>query len=1277
MKNIFDNEEIVTKADKTTLPVELNINTQDKLNSLPEENSYQNENAVFQDVGPAQVPEKNYAAGFKETLVHGAFRTAKDIFSEPDLNPISDSTPPGWNAASDESNFVGVMPRNQGYVAAASSPNDAYFRRLEALRKQEEDEHFETGPLTAKIMGGLIDQMPFSVIPLGMSAKYADLTKNLYEASLAETPGLAIGSLLHEGTLNAHEIGGNIHDTMVDTFIDTISGLAFTGGRIGIGKALDSFKLYEARNVFKINYDGFTPEIKVDAEGKVLGFVATPVSNEAMNAAKFDAAQAFLDSSFEKSGLFAIPYLGVGLNKTIATVNPIFRGLNSPFETIRGFTNRVASHSLRTEGIKSGIEKPEDFETLMGIVQGENKVYYMTMQSLLDKRNGIDSKSKVANFTERTKKIWTDEGYIDSEKFGNEVKDVIFSGNAHENNAVNIAADVTKKYLNDTWEQYRQVFDLPKEWMPPPTADGYFPRVYNISTLMERPEQWNNMWVNWFKESDRQIKSLMEPIDRFAESVKLAETNHKSLLTNPSANDFDIKNSAKELAASKRTLRKMKEDLSDKIKSDKTLFLHGEDHGALTGKEAKLTRKLLKPFNQAKKALNTKKKALAKLNQQKFFIENKITNSTSKIKGLKYQEELKELESEIKSHVDEVKELQNKFDEEDDKLQQAVADKKISPRLYSRIPDSQRVSFKNPRNLMKFRKTFESEHAMNEEAEAYRQTILNQTPEDTLQQVLGHSIGAASETPTLKRTLMIPDAMLQDNKFLSNNMPLIVANYRNALHRKISMKTVFQDVTVDGGIAPLTERLMQEFRDQEAAIINNEKLKDNERAKALKNLNKEFKEAKDFMKLSYERMMGRTRGSESVRSFTRFMKLWTVATRLGSVPLTMITDLTANVYKHGFWPSIRDGLLPMLENITHVLDKPEGRPYIENAAHAHLAISHVQAAHNDRDWGGIAMQHVPASGKLGSYLENAAHISGNIAFTNQTENFIQRITANITQSKIMKYMLDFEKGTLSAKDKERLLIYGLDPEKWSKRFLKGWEERGKDGNGFGGYQSRYWEWNDIEASNKMARTIYKSVNDTIIRKGMMDAPFFFDDPILGSIAFLHGWSTAALTRYLTPLMQKPDAQHLTGLVMMLAAGSLVAPLRKISKGQKPIDDETSMFWDAAQDSGVLSPITSLIEDANILTHGRILRGFSNDRYRQRSELSAALGPIFGMGQDVSKIIGMMLDGRLNESDAKRAARLIPMMQPWYLKGLQNKMIEGLDLPKNAYEVENNSSNAYR
>ena len=48
--------------------------------------------------------------------------------------------------------------------------------------------------------------------------------------------------------------------------------------------------------------------------------------------------------------------------------------------------------------------------------------------------------------------------------------------------------------------------------------------------------------------------------------------------------------------------------------------------------------------------------------------------------------------------------------------------------------------------------------------------------------------------------------------------------------------------------------------------------------------------------------------------------------------------------------------------------------------------------------------------------------------------------------------------------------------------------------------------------------------------------------------------------------------------MMLAAGSLVAPLRKISKGQKPIDDETSMFWDAAQDSGVLSPITSLIED---------------------------------------------------------------------------------------------------
>lgn len=1277
MKNLFDDKEIMTKQDMVEgVPLTINPQLEDKLNSLPLQNTYQNEAEVNKDEGAYQIDTKRAAPTFSETFKH-SMPFISSLSDAPDLNPLNDNTPDGWNAASDENNFIGVPQKYQGHIAKATSPNDAFFKRKAALDLAQQDEDFENGSLLAKFSGGFVDSLPFAIIPMGGAAKYMTVSKSVIEGMMAAAPGLATSSLLYNASVQSSKIGGSIEETVVDTYIDTMAGLAFVGGIHGLGRSVDSLKLFDARKLMKLNYDGIVPEIKVDKDGKVLGYVATPVSGENVSAAKVDEAQKFLDSSFARNGLFSVPYIGEFVGKGIAKVNPIFRGLTSRFPTIRGFTDRISSHSLITEGVEAGREKPEDFETLFGIVQAENKQYYGTMESLLDKRNDINNKSNLVNLAERTAKKWTKDGYIDAETFGKEIKQVIFSGNSSEHAAVNEAAMITRQYLDDTWNLLRETYKLPENWMPPPTSDGYFPRVYDLVNMETNPQEWQNMWVSWWKTADKEITTVMKPIRDFEAQVKIVEANNLSLRQSGKATDEQLKSSAKELAAHKRKLRKMREDLADKIKSDKRMFLHGDDHAALSGKESRDLKKLMKPMRIAKKAMKAQKTVFDKLKQDRFYLENKLKSAGDKNKVAKLQKELKALDANIAAEKANYEALKDKYDIESDKLQEKAHDGLINPRFYDRIPDSQLVKFKKPSNLMKLRPLFESEFHMQQQADALRSTILNQTPEDTLQQILGQHIGSASENHTLKRTQMIPDEELQANNFLSNNLPLVVANYRNALQRKIIMKQIFSDVTIDGGIAPIAERLTVELKAQEKLILNDKSLKEADRKKELKKLHNDFNDAKEFLQKSFNRMMGRNSGNKKMREFTRFMRLWTVATRLGSVPLTMVTDLSANVYKHGFWPTLRDGLLPALENIAHVLKKPEGKAYIENAAHAHLGLSTTLAAYNDRDWAGIAMQQVPMTGKLNNFMEKAAHVSGNISFTNQFENFLQRVTANIVQSKIMKYMLDYEAGKLKPKDLDKLLKYGLNPEDWSKRFIENWKARGSDGNGFGGYQSRYFEWADAEASNKMARTIFKATNDTIIRKGMMDAPFFFDDPLLGTISFLHGWSAAALTRYTLPLMQRPDAEHLLGLMSMLMAGSLVAPMRKISRGESPIDDETNMFWDAAQDSGILSPITSVIENANILSHGRILRGIVNDRYKQRSELSAALGPIFGMGQDITKIIGMFVDGRLNETDVKKMARLVPTMQPWYLRGLQNHMIESLGLPKNKTEALNDSGNAYR
>ena len=57
------------------------------------------------------------------------------------------------------------------------------------------------------------------------------------------------------------------------------------------------------------------------------------------------------------------------------------------------------------------------------------------------------------------------------------------------------------------------------------------------------------------------------------------------------------------------------------------------------------------------------------------------------------------------------------------------------------------------------------------------------------------------------------------------------------------------------------------------------------------------------------------------------------------------------------------------------------------------------------------------------------------------------------------------------------------------------------------------------------------------------------------------------------------------------------------------------------------------------------------------------GPIGGMVNDASRIIGMTLSREWNQTDIKRMATLIPFAWSWQFRALNNKMIEGLGLPK--------------
>lgn len=1270
MKDLFDGKDINVPGVNVA-----NTNTEIPVNIGFDENFH----SFFQNSAPYQAPKILEKPGFIDTAKR-AFYGANEFAQISNYversaelgNPLDDVVPANYKPTDDLSNFDGLDKKYWGFIMQASGPQDAKRRYYNAIQNQQNEQLVSNGSLLGALSGGLAGSVtsPSVLIPIAGEAKYATFEANVLRNMARAYPGMASQAITHSAIEQTTAIGGNLEDFAVNAYRDAIMGTAFMGAAGGLSHSFTAGKLFQAKGALNLAYEGIDIRPIVKADGSVTGYKATSGLNN-VGAAKLDEAQKFLDSTMAQNGLFAVPYIGGWLGKGAAKANPIIRMLNSPFETMRGFIDRVADHGLVTQGIEKGYASPDKFEVLMAQLGGDNKSMFYQLKGLHLQRNGIEGSRGVGNIKKVAKK-WTDQGYVSEEDFGKEIRDVLINDSSSPHGAVNEAASLLREKMDDSYRAFRAAYNLPESWLPPKTAEGYLNRVYDIGQMKLRPDEWENVLVEWMKTADAEINSHLQPIEDLKSDLRVADANHANLLRQSNITDEEVKTSARNVEGIRRRIQVMQNELSNRLREDTSLRMHIDDWQALSANEAKQLNELLKPLQDLERQIDAQQKIVSELKT----VASRKTQAAKKGKTVKTaKSNLEVVDKNAKSLVNEenkLRELQDQHDIYEEQLQERAMNGEIDPILYERIPNSQRVKFKDPANRLKFRELYTDEFHMKNAAKGYYDTILNQTAEDTISQVLGQMLGHTAENPLAKRTLMIPDQVLYDNNFLMNNLAINVMNYRNTLGRKTFLKTVFGDVTLDGGITPIVERLATEFKVKKSELQSQlAKLKaDGAPAKQIQSteklldtLQKQFTDAKKNMNLTYNKMMGRNRGSEAQRTFSNVTRSFAAAIRLGAVPLTMVTDMMAIVYKHGFWPFLRDGLAPMLQNIDGLIKSGNGKAYVENAAHAHLGMNDFLSAYSDRNWAGTAQPYEPMMNPIKNAVEHLAHMSSNLAGTNYIENGLQRMTASVVQSKVMKYMIDYKAGTLTKSNEQKLLIYGLDPKKWADRFIDEWKARGSDGNGFGGYQSRYWEWNDLEAANKMSETILRGTRDTIIRRGMFDAPFFLDDPLWGAILTFKGWTFASLTRYLTPLMQQPDAEKLLGTMMMLGAGALVDPLRRMSRGEDAMANDENMYWAAVTNSGIFSFLTDSLEDINILTGGTLLKNIKNDRYRERTFFGVAGGPLGGIAEDLYRIAGMTASGEYNQTDVNKMARLLPFTQTWYLRGLSNKMVEGLDLPK--------------
>ncbi len=1256
------------------------------------------EHSPFSATARAEAYDWNYTT----QGIHAAYEQYEKV------DPLDDPVPPDWNSKNDPSKFQNIQPQYLKYLFDATGPKDQQYRLQRVMSEQQHDETLANGSWQAKLFGGVVGIVtdPISYIPVVGWAKYAKLAPTFFKGTIRAFPGMAAYGTASSAMEQSDKINGNVVDFLTDSFTRAV----FSSVLFGVGGALslsaDRMELWNLKKITSNYIEGIDYKLATDESGKVNGFKAHDTTGN-LSAAKVSFAQDLANSSFSKSGVFKIPFVGEGIKHFLGMPvfgSPIISLINSPYKTVRGVIDRVADHSFITKGVEEGEAAPKKFASLMNQTFARLTAMSAQMDALHLERNGFKTDFRPLgglvnlglNLKDKGLKLLAQDiektGYVPRETFDDEIENVLINEVPSNHATVNEAASMMRKQMDETYSAYREAYNLSPDWMPPKTAQAYLMRVYNTPFMNSRENEWVDAISQWLKESDRTINNHMQPITELENKIKAHETKHINLIARPNITDREVKISSDELFSMKARKKAMENKLQNDLRSNPDLILHVEDWNALSADEAKQINQLTKKRDIALKEVNERKQIIAGIKDQISKRESaSIKSKTVKTaKGNKRKSAVGELV--LEQEESKLAEVQREYEEEIEDLQQKMHNGEIDNRLFTQRPGSFIYDLKDPNNRLRFRDVYGSEkNPMTPEAhaKAYYDTIMHQTAEDTINQVMGRFTGNKSENPIKQRTLLIPDKILYDNGFMAKNLMAKVSNYTSYLARRTHLKDVFNDVSHGGGFDPILSELTAEHGRFRAPLnekiaslkeqLNNKDLllvEKRDIEKQIKSVEKEFtSKSKQFDKAKkqlnhlYEKMMGiqkTSRGAQQIKSAIMSITSWV---NLPFVPLTQINDVSAIGLQHGMWPFVRDGVYPLLQSLGGILKTKDSESFRKTAPSIDLALQDVNLGYADRNWGSQTNPYLNM-GKWVDSLQAIAHSSSNFTLTNYVDNALQRFTAAVTQSNLMRILHDFKAGTMSKRDGLYIRKYGIDPKVWADRMIEAFNNNGGGKTKLGGYQSLFWQWEDLAAANEFSRAVFRTVKDTNIQSGIADSPFWLDDNgpigVMGSILKgFSGWGFASINRYVVPSMQQPDAQKLVGVMFMLATGAMVDPMRRMARGEQPFPDNVTdkqMMWSAINNSGYFSFFANVLSNANMLTGNKLLGDLRNDKYKNRSR-AGLLGPAIGTANRMWDIITALGSGEMNESDAKKAARMLPFANASWTSWMSNKIVESLGLPK--------------
>ena len=517
--------------------------------------------------------------------------------------------------------------------------------------------------------------------------------------------------------------------------------------------------------------------------------------------------------------------------------------------------------------------------------------------------------------------------------------------------------------------------------------------------------------------------------------------------------------------------------------------------------------------------------------------------------------------------------------------------------------------------------------------------------DETIDQILGMHPGRTGldlvqgpRGPLRERVLNIPDVEIEE--FLESDIEAVSRIYTRTMSADVELSRKFNgDLTLENEVLP-------RIRDEYNQLID--------KAKTEKERTRLWKE-KDQAISDIEAMRDRLRGTygnpdnvDGVLVRTgRVVRNLNYLRLLGGMTISALPDMAKPVFTHGLGRAWNDGVMSMVKNMDQFK----------------IAANEVRAAGTAWDMA-LDSRTMAIADIMDDYGRNTSFERGVTALSSKFgvvslmapwNAFMKEFSGVMVMNRMLRALENPTK--ISAADKRLLASSGIS-QNLAEQISKQFKAHGSKVDGIYVANAGEWTGDGAEAAKRAFRSaVVRDVDRVIVTPGQ-DKPLWMSKEWGKMIGQFKSFGVSSVQKTLLAGLQQRDAATLSGTILMLTMGAMSYAIKEKLAGREVSTEPNVIMANAFDRSGLAGWLMDVNNIMEKYSGGRIgmsaITGEQISRYQSRNLAGAFLGPTADAMMDAAQITSSFMNGDMRESDYRKAQRMLPFQNLFYLRLLMEK-----------------------